>query len=483
MTPVAVVDYTAKPVPRLVDVILDEVAKIGGKNMKNGGVSFVFDEAGTQKIVVHAKSPELRAAAMAAPYVAKNGKLIAGQKNHENSGLTTLTYAAPVIINGTTVNAGVAIQFQANGRPRAVNVGLQSGGVFKIDMKKAPKGPDSRVSRYGQGTSLPTMSASATKVARPEDVVKMESDGSAKTSLKGSASLAREIARIQKEGTAGKRSDADIRADIRAAVDEAYQGVIADHDAKIKELKKHQRAKEEKGRESRTAVALRAKIQRHAKDLSNKLLNPNDKKHIPKALRGPVAQLLESINLESNYELEYGADAKYHRVKPGESLFAEATKRTKAFAELRKAYAEIADELIVDPDLLGDDGLLNDMAALADKRLLDMTSAELEKLTVKEYETGRGNILPQNVLNYIKQNGGVPKYTKLHDVVAIETNAKKESGASGEVYAKGRHDALTTPNSSEISVADLLGLVKGEADIYTDIRVEATTSRHRCRWF
>lgn len=197
-------------------------------------------------------------------------------------------------------------------------------------------------------------------------------------SLKDSTTLAREIARIQKEGAAGKRSDADIRADIRAAVDEAYQGVIADHDAKIKELKKHQRAKEEKGRESRTAVALRAKIQRHAKDLSNKLLNPNDKKHIPEALRGPVAHLLESINLESNYELEYGADAKYHRVKPGESLFAEATKRTKAFAELRKAYAEIADELIVDPDLLGDDGLLNDMAALADKRLLDMTSAELE---------------------------------------------------------------------------------------------------------
>lgn len=166
MQPVAVVDYAPKSAPKLVAMIMDEVAKIGGKNMKNGGVGFAFDKEGAEKIDAHAKKVELRAAALAAPYVAKYGRLIAGQKNHENTGLTTLTYAAPAIINGTTVNVGVAIQFQSNGRPRAVNVGLQIGDAFKIDMKKAPKGPDSRISRYGQGTALPTMDAFEETIAQ-----------------------------------------------------------------------------------------------------------------------------------------------------------------------------------------------------------------------------------------------------------------------------------------------------------------------------
>ena len=50
-------------------------------------------------------------------------------------------------------------------------LGLQSGGVFKIYTTKASKGPDSRVDRYGQGTSLPTMDASGTKVPQKADNV------------------------------------------------------------------------------------------------------------------------------------------------------------------------------------------------------------------------------------------------------------------------------------------------------------------------
>lgn len=175
MQPVVVVEYTPKSAPKLVATILGEVSKVGGKTMKNGGVSFEFDEAGVQKINAHAKNNELRAAALASPYVAKYGKLIAGQKNHENTGLTTLTYGAPAIINGNLANVGVAIQFKTNGRPRAVNVGLQSGGVFKIDITKAPKGLDSRISRYGQGTALPTMDAFNESVSQHSPAVKPES--------------------------------------------------------------------------------------------------------------------------------------------------------------------------------------------------------------------------------------------------------------------------------------------------------------------
>ncbi len=176
---------------------------------------------------------------------------------------------------------------------------------------------------------------------------------------------------------------AEIRKQGQERTREALRKVRADRDAKIKDLKAHYRAKDAKARESRRASALRAKIQRHVKELSSTLLRPSDKHHVPEALRGPVARLLEAINLESNYELEFGRDAKYHRVKPGDSLYAEVTKRTQAFAELRKAYAEIAGELVIDPDLLGDNGapgLFDEVAALADKPIAAMNTTELETI-------------------------------------------------------------------------------------------------------
>ena len=85
-----------------------------------------------------------------------------------------------------------------------------------------------------------------------------------------------------------------------------------------------------------------------------------------------MAKLLEAINLESNYT--YDPESKSYK-KNDEGL---PSNRTKAFAELRKLYAEMANELVIDPDLLGEDGLLSDVAALADKRIADMTSEELE---------------------------------------------------------------------------------------------------------
>ena len=78
-------------------------------------------------------------------------------------------------------------------------------------------------SQNGEANAQP----SGNTVAQPQEIVK--GNTGAKLSLKDSASLAREIARIQKEGIAGKRTDAEIQADIRAVVDEAYQGFIGEY--------------------------------------------------------------------------------------------------------------------------------------------------------------------------------------------------------------------------------------------------------------
>ena len=170
LQPVATVDYVHNPKESIIEIITKAVSRIGGGRMKNSGVEFVFDKEGIESINTHATGAELRAAALAAPYVAKYGKLIAGQKNHENTGLTTLTFAAPVEINGTIANVGVVVQFQQNGRPRAVNVGLQDGGKFKI--KEASRGTSSRVDQYSQGTSLDTRDASEGRIAEEKPDVK-----------------------------------------------------------------------------------------------------------------------------------------------------------------------------------------------------------------------------------------------------------------------------------------------------------------------
>ena len=146
----------------------------------------------------------------------------------------------------------------------------------------------------------------------------------------------------------------------------------------VNKVKDHYKAKEAKMSESRKARLLRERISRHVSDLKQKLLKPTDKKHIPQDLQGAVAKLLESINQESKYEYVVGEDGRTHRVERGTVANAEPAKRTKAFAELQAVYAQLANELTVDPDLLGDDGLLNDVIKLADKPLADMTSAELQ---------------------------------------------------------------------------------------------------------
>jgi len=95
-----------------------------------------------------------------------------------------------------------------------------------IDLKEKKKVNSSAPSQSGVFELDPS---SEVNVAQQDEIVKGEPVGSAKLSLKDSATLAQEIARIQKEGIAGKRSDADIQADIRAVVDEAYRGFIGEY--------------------------------------------------------------------------------------------------------------------------------------------------------------------------------------------------------------------------------------------------------------
>lgn len=86
------------------------------------------------------------------------------------AGDAALTFAAPVIINGDIVNVGVVIQFQAEERPRAVNIDY-NGRRFRTN-NEASRGTGSRVDHYSQGTSLPTRDASKISISNSAEKVK-----------------------------------------------------------------------------------------------------------------------------------------------------------------------------------------------------------------------------------------------------------------------------------------------------------------------
>lgn len=142
----------------------------------------------------------------------------------------------------------------------------------------------------------------------------------------------------------------------------------------VKRMRREYSEKTQKGREKRYAAEMRAKIARHTGPISEKLLRPTDKKHIPEELRVVVADLLRNINLESAYS--YDENGRLRKNAGGDP-----TRRTQEAVKLKKAYEDIIareGNMVVDPDLLDNGGLLDSLAALGGKRIADMNVTELE---------------------------------------------------------------------------------------------------------
>lgn len=185
--------------------------------------------------------------------------------------------------------------------------------------------------------------------------------------------------RIQKVREQNAARLAELREQNRQRVQNAIAKERETRERQMGALKDRYAAKDAAGRERRAARELRAKITRHASALSQKLLRPSDQHHIPEAMRGSVAAMLESINQESQYTL----DENGKRVKDGGGT---PTKRTEAFRALKEQYAKIVAEggdMVIDPSLLGSDadgikGGFDAVIAMKDTKLADMSVAQLQ---------------------------------------------------------------------------------------------------------
>lgn len=162
---------------------------------------------------------------------------------------------------------------------------------------------------------------------------------------------------------------------------EALQKARTQQAEKLDALRNRYREKDATRREKQANRELRAKITRHAKDLSKKLLRPTDKRHIPENMRSAVAAVLNSINQESAYTV----DESGKRVYDGSGT---PTQRTEAFRALQGQYKAIlknddGTDMVIDPSLLGtdeSDGLLEQVISMKDKRLSELTREELGTL-------------------------------------------------------------------------------------------------------
>ena len=192
---------------------------------------------------------------------------------------------------------------------------------------------------------------------------------------------------------------------------EALQKARTQQVEKLDALKNRYREKDATRREGQKRRELRAKITRHAKDLSKKLLRPTDTKHIPENMRSAVAAVLNSINQESAYTV----DESGKRVYDGSGT---PTQRTQAFEALRDQYAKIlsgkeADggDMVIDPSLFGTDGLdglLGQVIGMKDKRLSELTREELGTMwkTIRAVEKSvstAGKVLSKSKFETTKQ--------------------------------------------------------------------------------
>ena len=190
---------------------------------------------------------------------------------------------------------------------------------------------------------------------------------------------------------------------------EALQKARTQQAEKLDALKDRYREKDATRREGQKRRELRAKITRHAKDLSKKLLRPTDTKHIPENMRSAVAAVLNSINQESAYTV----DESGKRVYDGSGT---PTKRTEAFRALQEQYQSIlkdneGGDMVIDPSLLGtdgSDGLIGQVVKMGDRRLSELTREELGTMwkTIRAVEhsvSTAGKVLSKSKFETTKQ--------------------------------------------------------------------------------
>lgn len=113
-----------------------ELERINYSVYRNGVGEIRISRKDINKGLKYAKTPEERAAIALVPDVLKHGREIGAHENHKGRSKSTITFAAPVVMNGVRGNMAVMVNKNSNSY-NAHRIVLPDGRVFKFsDVKK-----------------------------------------------------------------------------------------------------------------------------------------------------------------------------------------------------------------------------------------------------------------------------------------------------------------------------------------------------------
>ncbi len=146
MEPVVKVTYSKKD-KRPYYKVLENVLKntFGNKIDIQGVGNILFDEGAISSIKNYIETDAERAAAIAAPYVIKKGKIISGHLNHKEQGTVSITFAAPAILNNQKGNVVVSVMY-GKGRVHSLRVLSPDGKAFELIKTKDTESTTEKIS-------------------------------------------------------------------------------------------------------------------------------------------------------------------------------------------------------------------------------------------------------------------------------------------------------------------------------------------------
>lgn len=218
----------------------------------------------------------------------------------------------------------------------------------------------------------------------------------------------------------------------------------------VVKLKEHYKAKEKSKTKSVADRQMRIRIERIVKELSQKLLSPTDKQHVPDALKVPVAEFLKSIDFSTNRQMQ-GTRNKLYKLQLAYSKIA---------AGIDQGDADFY--LDIDPDFIN---LISDLAeTIGDKRVVDMTSDELMKLD----QVAR--IIKATISNYNKllSDGLREDVFFKGESVIDELRGNKVKGDSGYELIKSLDKLVNLDMLAPADYFELLG--DSMTDMYGNLR-------------
>lgn len=179
----------------------DRLKASGYKVDRQGFGEILFTKKDLDKGLRYADTPAEKAALAALPKVLKRGIEIGDHTNHKKREKQTVTFAAPVELNGVRGNMGVVINRNGN-HYYAHRIVLPDGTVFQFS--GINKDTTQELSR---GVTVSGSLADTTSVASTDSVRDFDEKVNTKYSLKRDAALEKDFASIREQLEAGKLTE------------------------------------------------------------------------------------------------------------------------------------------------------------------------------------------------------------------------------------------------------------------------------------